>query len=238
MSFFPRRKREVAPLSKKEASNDIHRRVWRAIAIINAMFWGAALAASGFAYEFRGFALLFAIAPFIIFGAVTGGRRKTEFQEEKLPNSELPTPNPSLAPPKEFHIKIIDDAEPFVDQIKSAANVATGALGENLRSMAISIDKVRLELLKQPDKVANVQRLFTYYAPETANLLAARGKAANAGDTQRLGEIDDMLSKLEIAFSQFNSKMEGDDTRAVEIDMKLLSQSLQQDFGKIESKTK
>lgn len=211
---------------------------WR-LALVNTLFWSAIFGASGFNYEFMWIAGLFIAIPWIFIGK--GGKQIEENAQEYFEEAKKIENNASIPAPvenKELHIKILDEAEQFIEQIKSASSVASGNLGQSLRSMVVSIDKVRIDLLKQPEKISNVQRLFTYYIPETANLLSARGKAASANDSVRISEIDEMLAKLEIAFSQFNSKLEIDDTRAAQIDLKLLSQSLEQDFGKIESKVK
>ena len=232
--FFRRRRQELANMPPKEARN---RRIYRAVCIINSMFWLACLGASGFNYDFRWFAFLFAAIPWVLFRAIAGRPRIVEDEDNNYFKPQIDTePKSAALPPPEMHVKILDDAQNHIEQIKSAANVATGQLGASLREMVNSLEKAKMALLKSPEKLSQIQRLFTYYTPETANLLVARGKAASAGDAQRLGEIDEMLGKLEIAFSQFNSKMDGDDGRSADIDMKLLSQSLEQDFGKIESK--
>lgn len=233
--FLRRRRQELANMPPKEARN---RRIYRAVCIINSMFWFACLGASGFNYDFRWFAFLFAAIPWILFGAIAGRPNNIvqNNNNDYFKPSVDETPQNVALPPPQMHLKILDDAQNYVEQIKSAANVATGQLGASLREMVNSLEKAKMALLKAPEKLSQIQRLFTYYTPETANLLVARGKAASSGDAQRLGEIDEMLGKLEIAFSQFNSKMDGDDGRSADIDMKLLSQSLEQDFGKIESK--
>ena len=59
----------------KEARN---RRIYRAICIINSMFWMACLGASGFNYDFRWFAFLFAAVPWVLFGAIAGRLRPIE----------------------------------------------------------------------------------------------------------------------------------------------------------------
>lgn len=232
--FLRRRRQELANMTPKEARN---RRIYRAICIINSMFWMVCLGASGFNPIFKWWAFLFAAVPWILFGAIAGRPRLIETEDNNYFKPQIDTePKNAALPPPQMHVKILDDAQNHIEQIKSAANVATGQLGASLREMVNSLEKAKMALLKSPEKLSQIQRLFTYYTPETANLLVARGKAASAGDAQRLGEIDEMLGKLEIAFSQFNSKMDGDDGRSADIDMKLLSQSLEQDFGKIESK--
>lgn len=232
--FFRRRSQELANLTPNEART---RRMFRAISIINSMFWMVCLGASGFNPIFKWWAFLFAAIPWILFGAIVGRPNRITHNNDDYFKTPIEETSQNVAlPPPEMHVKILDDAQNYIEQIKSAANVATGQLGASLREMVNSLEKAKMALLKAPEKLSQIQRLFTYYTPETANLLVARGKAASAGDAQRLGEIDEMLGKLEIAFSQFNSKMDGDDGRSTDIDMKLLSQSLEQDFGKIESK--
>ncbi len=126
--------------------------------------------------------------------------------------------------------KILDDADDDIDAIKAASHVASGELGDNLREMANVLDKCTQDLKKHPEKFSQVQRLFTYYVPSTNTLIKARGKAASIGDNVKIAEIDNMIGRLKLAYQEFAAKMNGEDSRSVDIDLKLLEQSLAQDL--------
>lgn len=134
---------------------------------------------------------------------------------------------------KPLHLEIMADAKSSIAQIKSASNVASGELGNQLRKMVNSIDIVQKGLDEDPSKLSQVQRLFTYYIPAAADILKARGKAASANDENRIGEIDAMINRLEAAFADFAARIMGEDARSLEIDIKLLSQSLAAEFDSI-----
>lgn len=131
----------------------------------------------------------------------------------------------------ELHKKIIDDANNDLLQIKAASAVAAGQIGENLTKIVQKAEQIERDLIKEPHKLSHVQRIFTYYIPSTQDLLVARGKAQANNDNAKLLEIDTMLSRLAQAFEDFAAKMHGEDARSIDIDIKLLEQSLADDLG-------
>ena len=139
----------------------------------------------------------------------------------------LPAPE---APPK-LHQAVIADAKPALVRLEAAASVAEGELGERLRNMVACVREVDMGLRQDPSKLSDVQRLFTYYLPATADLLAARGAVVGGADPTRLAEIDAMIGKLDLAYTDFASRLRGHDARSLEIDMRLLDQSLDDEFA-------
>lgn len=146
-----------------------------------------------------------------------------------FPNTPSPVSEQQSTPA--LHKSIIDDAQDELLSLKSAANTADGQLGINLRSMVMNSEKIQRDLLDDPSKLSQVQRLFVYYLPSVSDLLNARGKAVSNGDTTKIGEIDAMFDRLATAFNDFALRMHGEDARSVDIDLKLLDQSLAQDLG-------
>lgn len=136
----------------------------------------------------------------------------------------LPAPTPLL------HRQVIAEAAPARTRLEAAASVAGGDLGTKLRNMLARVKAVEAGLEADPSRLSDVQRLFTYYLPATADLLSARGAIAGSGDTKRLDEIDTMIGKLESAFTDFGERLQGHDARSLEIDMRLLDQALDQEF--------
>jgi hypothetical protein len=99
-----------------------------------------------------------------------------------------------------------------------------------LRNMVARVKEVVAGLEADPSRLSDVQRLFTYYLPATADLLAVRGGVAGSGDSDRLAEIDTMIGKLGLAYDDFSARLSGHDARSLEIDMRLLDQALDQEF--------
>lgn len=190
-----------------------------------------------------GFGLLFPVMGIL---GLRGSKKKQNSNIANLnfENQQLPEPKevPQIAPPQEvkeqkkskpLHAQVLTDAKSSIAQIKSAANVASGELGDKLRQMVHSLEIVEKGLNEDSSKLSQVQRLFTYYVPSTADILKARGKAASVNDEKRIGEIDSMINRLEAAFADFAARIMGEDARSLEIDIKLLSQSLAAEFDTI-----
>lgn len=131
----------------------------------------------------------------------------------------------------ELHKKVIEDAKSDLLQIKAASGAASGELLSNLQKIVLNAEKIEQDLLREPHKLSEVQRIFTYYIPATQDLLFARAKAVNANDASKLTEIDNMMARLAQAFEDFARKMHGEDARSIDIDIKLLEQSLQEDLS-------
>ncbi|MEK7661393.1 MAG: hypothetical protein AAB680_05075 [Pseudomonadota bacterium] len=163
-----------------------------------------------------------------------------ELMEPQQPQTSIPEVAQNEAPIAPLHQQVIDDAKGAFTQIRAASNTASGDLGNHLRNMVINAEKVERGLLSDPSKLSQVQRLFTYYLPSCADLLQARGRAVSANDVVRVNEIDGMISRLDAAFADFALRIHGQDGRSVDIDLKLLEQSLAQDlaFSPIGSKSK
>jgi hypothetical protein len=137
---------------------------------------------------------------------------------------------PAATPTIPLHRQVIGDAQPARARLEAAASVADAQLGERLRAMVARVKDVVAGLEADPSRLSDVQRLFTYYLPATADLLAARGGVAGSGDTDRLAEIDTMIGKLGLAYDDFAARLSGHDARSLEIDMRLLDQALDQEF--------
>ena len=160
------------------------------------------------------------------------GKQEKEFllfSQQENHTTSVPPIQPEPQDP-EIHKRIIEDANPDFNEIRAASAVASGAVGENLRSIVKNAEMIQHELLRDSSKLSEVQRVFTYYIPATADLLTARGKAIISNDETKTHEIDNMIARLEAAFSDFAARMHGEDVRSIDIDIKLLDQSLKQDL--------
>jgi hypothetical protein len=141
-----------------------------------------------------------------------------------------PDAQPLAAPPSPLYRQLIAEAEPARARLEAAASVADAQLGNILRNMVARVKEVASGLEADPSRVSDVQRLFTYYLPATADLLSARGALVTNGDAERLAEIDTMIGKLGLAYDDFAARLTGHDARSLEIDLRLLDQALDQEF--------
>ncbi len=152
----------------------------------------------------------------------------------KAKQNSLPEPEKPNETIESLHLQVIKDAAEDFAIIKAASSTASGSLGENLRSMTGNITNIENGLIKAPNQLSNVQRLFTYYIPATADLLNARGVAVNNNDEAKITEIDSMVARLKLAFDDYLLRLNGQDKKSVDIDLKLLEQSLAQEFTHID----
>ena len=129
-----------------------------------------------------------------------------------------------------LHRQVIADAAASRTRLEAAASVGEGALGERLRNMVNKVREVEVGLESDPSRLSDVQRLFTYYLPATADLLGARGAVVRSGEPARLAEIDTMIGKLDLAYSDFAERLKGHDARSLEIDLRLLDRALDEEF--------
>jgi hypothetical protein len=153
---------------------------------------------------------------------------------EVVPAGEPSSATPVRAAPKApagLHGKVIADAAPARAALASAAAVAAGELGERLRRINDTVDQIARALEADPSRLSDVQRVFTYYLPSAADLIAARGSLVAKGDAARVAEVDSMIGKLDVAFADFLKKVHGRDPRTIDIDIRLLEQALDQEFA-------
>jgi hypothetical protein len=168
-------------------------------------------------------------------GVDEGKRKRRRGGEQEGPLQPVPqTQIDDIAPAplmqKAVHDTVIEGATPARTRLEAAAAVATGERGERLRRMVANVRKVADGLKADPSKLNDVQRLFTYYLPATSDLLAAVGAVTASGDTARAAEIDAMIGKLDEAYGDFAERIDGHDARSLAIDLRMLEQSLDQEF--------
>jgi hypothetical protein len=128
------------------------------------------------------------------------------------------------------HLALIEETKEAQRKLKQAAQSETGEFGADLTEMTKNVDIIVEALLTTPAKLGDVQRLFTYYLPEVAKLLAARQHMLALSETERVSEIEAILDRIEKAFAQFALRMHEADIRALDIDLKLLDRSLAAEF--------
>jgi hypothetical protein len=207
------------------------------------LFWLAVWGNSGFQL-WTGFGLFFA------WGATLGlfSGKKNEFDDSEIDDDRgyrkalgsetedaaaarrLREPESPSAPPL-LHCQIIVDAAPAKVRLEASASVAEGVLGERLRNMVARVKDVEGGLEQDPSRLSDVQRLFTYYLPATADLLTARGANMGNSNTKRLAEIDAMIGKLDLAYTDFADRLKGHDARSLEIDLRLLESALNEELS-------
>lgn len=125
---------------------------------------------------------------------------------------------------------IISEQKDLIDDIKTTANGASGDLAKNLNEMVSILGKIESHLEDDSSGFSHVQRLYSYYVPQTASLLSARGAALRFGDSAKVAEIDEMIGRLRQAYEEYSMRLWGTTAQELKIDLQLLDQSLNAEF--------
>lgn len=83
-----------------------------------------------------------------------------------------------------------------------------------------------------PEKLSIAQRILTYYCTEAVNVANGLAKIESDAkpDVERVIATQGILQKLVILFEKTELELKNDDNKALDIDLKLLDQSLQNDL--------
>lgn len=121
------------------------------------------------------------------------------------------------------HIEEIMPRLRHTDSIAAVAQIVT--LGKRLMA----------SIAANPEKFATAQRVFTYYCPQTQNLAEALAILENdpKPDFERISSTQKILQKLVELFDKTEQELKADDNKSLDIDLKLLDQSLQADLTSI-----
>lgn len=128
--------------------------------------------------------------------------------------------------------ELLADAEPDHDRLVAAAKAIrhkpVAASVRHLAEIAVDIGK---KLRARPENVGKVSRFFTYYLPRSADFAEGYQKLEQlrSQDRARMADAEDMLKKLEQAFSHYADSLVETDLGGLDVDMKLLRQSLESD---------
>ncbi len=129
------------------------------------------------------------------------------------------------------HYKLVlQEMKSDIDIIQNAANGANADLSDNLNAIIITTKKIEDEINLDNSNFSQVERVFTYYVPQMVKLLNARGIAIRAKNNNKILEIDEMFIRLRAVVQNYANRIYEDDMREIDIDLKLLEQSLAQDL--------
>lgn len=133
----------------------------------------------------------------------------------------------------------------LVQQVLNDATISLQKLDNNIgrlrhpESIAavaqiVIVGKRLMNLVSQnPEKFSIAQRVFTYYCPESVRVAEALANLENEKnmDISRIKSTQSVLQKLSILFERTELEIKEDDNKALDIDIKLLDQSLQIDLS-------
>jgi 5-bromo-4-chloroindolyl phosphate hydrolysis protein len=130
--------------------------------------------------------------------------------------------------------ELLDDAEPMLrrleEAIKTIRNAGTRDRARHLANIGHDI----LGAIKEdPLRIDRVRRFLTYYLPRAAEMAEAyaRLERSAAPDLARLAATGGLIERLDTAFTQYAANLQSGDLDKLDIELKLLKSSLDDDLG-------
>ena len=134
----------------------------------------------------------------------------------------------------EFARDLLTDAEPLAVRLEVAvSSIATPKVAERVRHLARVSREIFADIEEDPLRVDRVRRFLTYYLPRAADLVEAFALLEKAGhrDTARMTATSDLIDRLDVAFTHYATNLQEADLGNLDIELKLLKSSLDEDLG-------
>jgi 5-bromo-4-chloroindolyl phosphate hydrolysis protein len=134
----------------------------------------------------------------------------------------------------EFARELLTDAEPLAVRLEVAvSSIGTPKVAERVRHLARVSREIFAGVEDDPLRVDLVRRFLTYYLPRAAELAEAYAllEKGNVRDTARLTATSELIDRLDTAFTHYATNLQSADLGNLDIELKLLKSSLDEDLG-------
>lgn len=134
----------------------------------------------------------------------------------------------------EFARDLLTDAEPFAVRLEIAVDsIRTAAVKDRVRHLAAISREIFAGIEKDPLRIDRVRRFLTYYLPRAADIAEAYAVLEKSGkrDTSRMSATGDLIDRLDEAFTHYAANLQEADLGNLDIELKLLKSSLDEDIG-------
>jgi 5-bromo-4-chloroindolyl phosphate hydrolysis protein len=134
----------------------------------------------------------------------------------------------------EFARDLLTDAEPFAVRLEIAVNsIRTAKVADRVRHLAAISREIFAGIEQDPLRIDRVRRFLTYYLPRAAELAEAYAVLENGGarNTARMTATGDLIDRLDDAFTHYAANLREADLGNLDIELKLLKSSLDEDLG-------
>lgn len=134
-----------------------------------------------------------------------------------------------------FATALLKEAQPAADRLSAAAiGITDKPIKDKVRHLEQIARDVFGKVEANPASAAAIRRFLSYYLPRAAEV--SEGYAAledkRAPDASRLKEVGDVIGKLEDAFVHYADSLVDNELGSLDIDLKLIQQSLKEDLGR------
>jgi 5-bromo-4-chloroindolyl phosphate hydrolysis protein len=137
-----------------------------------------------------------------------------------------------------FARELLSDAAPLVGRLDAAAaSIRERKVTECVRHLAVIARRIFAAIEKDPLRLDRVRRFLTYYLPRAAEIVEAYGELERSEmpDPQRLAATCELIDRLDVAFTRYATSLQDADLDKLDIEMKLLKSSLDEDLGPVAS---
>ena len=134
----------------------------------------------------------------------------------------------------EFARDLLTDAEPLAVRLEVAvSSIRTPKVAERVRHLARVSREIFAGIEEDPVRVDRVRRFLTYYLPRAAELVEAYAllEKGSARDATRLSATSELIDRLDVAFTHYATNLQEADLGNLDIELKLLKSSLDEDLG-------
>lgn len=134
----------------------------------------------------------------------------------------------------ELVTELLAEARPIAERLEETGlSLETRAVGERVRHLAGMARRILAGLEADPLKVDRVRRFLTYYLPRAAEMADAYARLETRAtpDTERIGMTRAIIERLDDAFTKYADNLIDADLDGLDVELKLLRQSLDDDLG-------
>ncbi|MBR1089706.1 5-bromo-4-chloroindolyl phosphate hydrolysis family protein [Bradyrhizobium manausense] len=134
----------------------------------------------------------------------------------------------------EFANELLAEAEPLAERMEyTASAIRSRAVADRIRHLVQIARDIFAAIESDPLRLDRVRRFLTYYLPRAAEIADAYRALEKSAvpDTARLTATGDMIERLDGAFTRYAANLRDADLDKLDIELKLLKSSLDDDIG-------
>lgn len=138
----------------------------------------------------------------------------------------------------EFARELLTEADPCVDRLEAAAKaIQAEAVAERVRHLASVARGVFEAIEKDPLRIDRVRRFLTYYLPRAAEMAEAYQslEVSPRVEASRLSATGEIIDRLDAAFTEYAANLHLAELDKLDIELKLLKRSLDEDLGSLDA---
>ena len=136
----------------------------------------------------------------------------------------------------DFARELLIEAAPQADRIEAAAkSIRAAKVADQSKHLAVVARGIFAGIEKDPLRVDRVRRFLTYYLPQAAEIAEAYGalERSPARDAGRIAATGELIDRLDSAFTRYAANVQDAALDNLDIELKLLRSSLDQDLGPV-----